>query len=144
MWMSVMRSLSAWHRSACPAGEDPPEIHEVNRRRLIDRAKGLDHQNASRSARLHAASQLVLGRQYPAAIAAYRSIAEDHPEMLGLCLSGEGVCRHLMGEPQGALESYEVAWRLGDDSLALDRNINAVRKLRGRGPANWRGARSRI
>src|SRR5262245_3000950 len=67
------------------------------------------------SAKINAAARLMTGRKFEHALAAYRTIGEQHPDRRGTCEGQIGAALYFLGRYEEAIAHYESAIALGED-----------------------------
>lgn len=80
------------------------------------------------SAHMNAAAQLMMARAYEEAAAAFRGIAEAHPEERAVCYSQVGAACYFAGLYDEAIGWYEAALREGADPAMMKDNIDEARQ----------------
>lgn len=96
------------------------------------------------SAKVNAAAQLLLRGKHDDSIAAYSSIAVEHPEERGTCEGQVGAAFFFKGEYETAIQWYEAARAHGADPSMMDDNIKEAKeaiekKARGEAPSSESG-----
>jgi tetratricopeptide (TPR) repeat protein len=80
------------------------------------------------SQRLNAAAKLMLTGAYADAAAAFRQIAETHPEVRGDCFGNIGAAHYFVGRYDEAIAWYQAAIDAGADAQMMQDNIVEARQ----------------
>lgn len=79
------------------------------------------------SQQINAAASLMLDRRYDDCIAAYRTLAEAHPDQRGLAYGQIGAALYFLGRYEEAIQHYEQAMAHGEDPATMRENIQEAR-----------------
>lgn len=81
--------------------------------------------------KINAAAGLMTTGQFAECIEAYRVIAEQHPEKLGICEAQIGAAYYFLGDYQTAIRYYQQAKGHGANPDHMDDNIAEAREALG-------------
>lgn len=103
-------------------GDAPQEVSMEQAQAFMAQAQAALGTDAV-SDKINAAARLLMAGQYQAAIDAYATIAQQHPETTGSCYGQIGAALFFLKQYPQAIQYYQAAKQYGEDPTMMDQNI---------------------